>query len=125
MAQTILIIDDDRGMVKLLESGLAQVGYQVLSANTGEGGLQIAENKEIDLILLDVILPGMKGREVCKKLKENEKTKLIPVIFLTAKDSEDDVKAEMDVGGIAHITKPIDLNGLIPKVMEILPRKII
>ncbi|MDP8265281.1 MAG: response regulator [Candidatus Aceula lacicola] len=123
MAQTILIIDDDRGMVKLLESGLADVGYYVLSANTGEGGLQIAENKDVDLVLLDVILPGMKGREVCMKLKENEKTKLIPVIFLTAKDSEDDIKAEMEAGGVAHITKPIDLNGLIPKIMEILPRK--
>ena len=123
MAQTILIIDDDRGMVKLLESGLADVGYRVLSANTGEGGLQIAENKDVDLILLDIILPGMKGREVCKKLKENEKTRIIPVIFLTAKNSEDDIKAEMEAGGVAHITKPIDLNGLIPKIMEILPRK--
>ncbi len=123
MAQTILIVDDDRGMVKLLESGLRDVGYQVLSANTGEGGLQIAQNKDVDLVLLDVILPGMKGREVCKKLKADERTKIIPVVFLTAKDSEDDVKAELEAGGIAHITKPIDLNGLIPKIMEILPHK--
>ena len=120
MPKTILVVDDDRGVIKMLEAGLQAQGYTVLSANTGEGGLQIAQNKEVDLILLDVILPGAKGRAVCKQLKADEKTKNIPVVFLTAKDSPDDIKAEMDAGAIAHITKPVDLNKLVLKVSEVL-----
>lgn len=121
MPKTILVIDDDKGLIKMLETGLGGQGYNVFSANTGEGGLQIAQNKPVDLILLDVILPGLKGRQVCAKLKENEKTKHVPVVFLTAKNSPDDIKAELAVGAIAHITKPIDLHELIAKVHEILP----
>ncbi|MFA6379123.1 MAG: response regulator [Candidatus Omnitrophota bacterium] len=121
MPKTILVIDDDKGLIKMLETGLGAQGYNVFSANTGEGGLQIAQNKPVDLILLDVILPGLKGRQVCAKLKENEKTKHVPVVFLTAKNSPDDIKAELAVGAIAHITKPIDLHELIAKVHEILP----
>jgi DNA-binding response OmpR family regulator len=121
MSKTILVIDDDKGLIKMLETSLSAQGYLVFSANTGEGGLQIAQNKVIDLILLDVILPGLKGRQVCVKLKENEKTRAIPVVFLTAKDSPDDVKAELAAGAIAHITKPIDLHELIAKLREVLP----
>jgi len=119
MPKTILVIDDDKGLIKMVESGLGAQGYMVLSANTGEGGLQIAQNKDVDLILLDVLLPGIKGRQVCAKLKESPKTKDIPVIFLTAKNSPDDIKAELAAGAIAHITKPIDLRDLTAKVHEI------
>ncbi len=122
MAQTILIIDDDRGLIKLLETGLANQGYHVLTATTGESGLNIAQNKDIDLILLDVILPGMKGREVCKKLKMDENTKNIPIFFLTSKNSQDDIKAELEAGAVAHITKPVDLNHLVPKIVAVLPK---
>jgi len=121
MPKTILVVDDDKGLIKMVETGLSGQGYGVLSANTGEGGLQIAQNKAVDLILLDVILPGLKGRQVCARLKENEKTKHIPVVFLTAKNSPDDIKAELAAGAVAHITKPIDLHDLIAKVKEILP----
>ena len=121
MPKTILVVDDDKGLVKMLETGLAIKGYRVLSANTGEAGLAMAQSAPIDLILLDVILPGMKGRQVCLKLKENEKTKNIPVVFLTAKHSPDDVKAELAAGAIAHITKPIDLSQLISLVQKVFP----
>ena len=119
MSKTILVVDDDKGIIKLLESALQEKGFEVFSAGTGEGGLQIAQNKKVDLILLDVILPGIKGRQVCAQLKANEQTKHIPVVFLTAKDSPDDIKAELEAGAIAHITKPIDLKTLIPKLMEV------
>lgn len=124
MPKTILVIDDDRGLIKMLETGLALKGYAVLSAVTGEGGLQIAQNKPVDMVLLDVILPKMKGREVCVKLKENQKTKNIPVIFLTVKSSPDDIKAELEAGAIAHITKPVDLTDLIAKVSKVLTRAV-
>lgn len=123
MSKTILVVDDDKGLIKMLETGLTAKGYTVLAANTGEGGLQIAQNKAIDLILLDVILPGVKGRQVCVKLKEDPKTKDIPVVFLTSKNSPDDVKAELAAGAVAHITKPVDLNELLKKLDEVLPVK--
>jgi len=120
MGKTILVIDDDIGLIRMIEKGLEEKGYNILSANTAEGGLHIAEAEPVDLILLDVILPGIKGREACARLKANERTKSIPVIFLTAKDSPDDIKAEMEAGAIAHITKPVDMNLLIPKIVEVL-----
>jgi CheY-like chemotaxis protein len=121
MSKTILVIDDDKVLLKMLESGLSAKGYNVLLADTGERGIQAAQNVPVDLILLDVILPGVKGRQVCKKLKEDEKTKDIPVVFLTAKNSPDDVKAELAAGAIAHITKPIDLSQLISLVQAVFP----
>lgn len=124
MPKTILVVDDDQGLIKMLETSLGAQGYNVLSAVTGEGGLHVAENKAIDLILLDVILPKLKGRDVCLKLKENKKTKDIPVIFLTAKSSSEDIKAELAAGAVAHITKPVDLAELIAKVSTILSRVI-
>ncbi len=123
MPKTILVVDDDKGLIKMLETGLGAKGYIVLAANTGEGGLQIAQNKAVDLILLDVILPGVKGRQVCATLKANPVTKDIPVVFLTSKNSPDDVKAELAVGAIAHITKPVDLNELFKKLEEVLPAR--
>lgn len=120
MAKTILVIDDDQGLIKILEKGLTIQGFHVISAQTGEEGLRKAEENNVDLILLDVILPSMKGRQVCAHLKANERTKHIPVVFLTAKNSPDDLKAEMDAGAIAHITKPLDMNILVPQVLTIL-----
>lgn len=120
MAKTILVVDDDQGLIKILEKGLTAQGFNVLSAQTGEEGLQKAEQQNIDLILLDVILPSMKGRQVCARLKANEKTKEIPVVFLTAKNSLDDMQAEMQAGAVAHITKPLDMNVLLPQILTIL-----
>ena len=95
-------------------------GYSVLSAETGEIGLQIAETQRPDLILLDVILPGMKGREVCKRLKENKVTKDIPVVFVTVKDAKDEINAELEAGAHAHLTKPIAVKVLISTIRSII-----
>ncbi|MBU0469492.1 MAG: response regulator [Candidatus Omnitrophica bacterium] len=118
--KSILIIDDDQTQVMTVRPMLMSAGYSVLSAETGEMGLQIAETQKPDLILLDVILPGMKGREVCKRLKNNEVTKDIPVIFVTVKDSKDEIVAEMDAGAHAHLTKPISVKVLISTIRSIL-----
>ncbi|MCX5681128.1 MAG: response regulator [Candidatus Omnitrophica bacterium] len=124
MSKSILVVDDDQGLIKILEKSLGAKGYTVLSAVTGEGGLHIAQNKPVDLILLDVILPKIKGREVCARLKENKKTKDIPIIFLTAKNSSDDIKAELAAGAVSHITKPFSLTELISQVSKVLPKTI-
>ena len=93
MNKRILVIDDDRGLLKMVKACLSPQGYEVLLAQTGEEGLKLAKSKRPVLIILDVVLPGIKGREVCERLKEDPDTRRIPVYFLTAKDSPDDVKA--------------------------------
>ncbi len=118
--KSILVVDDDEGIQITLKRVLLDRGYSVLSAMTGERGLQIATTQQPDLILLDVILPGMKGRAVCQKLKENDRTKNIPVFFLTAKDSLDDIAAERNAGGIGHMTKPIKPKVLLNEIKQVL-----
>ncbi|HRZ39774.1 MAG TPA: response regulator [Candidatus Omnitrophota bacterium] len=120
MRKSVLVIDDDEGILTTMKKILLPVGYSVLTASSGERGLQIAQTQKPDLIVLDVILPGLKGREVCRRLKDDAATKDIPVIFLTAKDSPDDIKAEMDLGAIAHVTKPLHARLMVAKVKEIL-----
>ena len=118
--KSILIVDDDKGLLKVIRAGLMFNGYEVYTAATGEKGLQLAKKKKPNLIILDVILPGIKGREVCARLKEDSETRDIPVIFLTAKDSPDDIKAELEVGAITHLTKPINTQQLIAEIKKIL-----
>ena len=112
--RTILMIDDEANLRRVVARRLEQQGYRALSAASGEEGLQIAETELPDLILLDIMMPKMKGRDVCAKLKANPKTAEIPVLFLTALGLADHVKAGMDVGGEDYIVKPFDA----PKLME-------
>ena len=121
--QSVLVIDDDETITKTIRPVLISNGFSVLSASTGEDGLRIAREQKPDLILLDVIMPGIKGRDVCKKLKDDIRTKNIPVIFLTAKNSEDDVQAELEAGAVAHLTKPVDYQMLLEKLSNILGKK--
>lgn len=119
--KSILVVDDDVALLKSVKPILLNSGYSVLTATSGEKGIQIARRQKPDLILLDVILPGIKGRQVCIKLKEDDATQRIPVIFLTAKDSPDDVKAELAAGAIAHITKPFNTGKLLEEIKKALP----
>jgi len=117
---SILLVDDDKTLLTLLKANFTKEGFLVFLAETGEKGLALAKRYHPDLILLDVILPGVKGRTVCSLLQEDPRTKGIPVIFLTAKDSPDDVQAEMAAGAIAHITKPVNFRNLLDEVNKIL-----
>ena len=113
MPKKILLIDDDPGVHVIVVPILAKAGYGVVSAKTGEQGLQLALSERPDLIILDVILPGIKGRELCKKLKAYKVLKPIPIVFLTAKNSEDDVAAELEAGALTHLTKPVEPQNLL------------
>jgi len=117
--KSVLVVDDDEGLLKTVQRILLTNGFSVLTASSGEKGLQIANLQKPDLILLDVILPGMKGREVCARLKDDPNTRDIPVIFLTAKDSPDDVQAERQAGAIAHLTKPVHAKTLLASVKDV------
>jgi len=118
--RSVLVIDDDEALMRTVRPILISRGFSVLTAVTGEDGLTVAKTQKPDIILLDVILPGMKGRDVCKAIKDDPQTKDIPVVFFTAKDSEDDIRAEMEVGAEDHITKPIDPSVLISTIDGIL-----
>ena len=104
----ILIVDDARENIAILVETLKS-DYKVVPALDGEKALKLAQaDNHPDLILLDIMMPGIDGYEVCKRLKEDEGTREIPVIFLSGKDSEDEQKKGLALGAIDYITKPID-----------------
>lgn len=121
--KSILVIDDDETFLRMIRPILITHGCSVLTAHSGEEGLLIAASQKPDLVMLDVLLPGIKGREVCKKLKSEEATKHIPIVFVTAKDSPEDIQAEKGAGATAHLTKPINTKVLISKIFDILEPK--
>lgn len=104
--KTILIIDDIADFSKMLAKQLEHWGYRVLTASSGERGLVLAESEQPDLILLDILMPKMKGREVCASLKADLKTRSIPVVFLTALGMADHIKAGLALGAEDYIVKP-------------------
>lgn len=118
----ILIVDDTEDILLVVSRRLKSWGYEVLTASSGEEGLEIAFEDLPDLILLDVMMPRMKGREVCTKLKADPKTKHIPIIFLTALGLADHVKAGMDLGAEDYIVKPFEPDELKKRITAVLAR---
>lgn len=104
--EKILIIDDDSANLSVVGSYLTQQGYQIIVAQQGEAGLHLAQQERPDLILLDVKLPGIDGLEVCRRLKADQTTHEIPVIFMTIVGSIEDKVRGFAVGGVDYITKP-------------------
>ncbi len=122
--QLILAIDDEQDILNLLRYNLEKENYQVLSATTGEIGLELARNKKPDLVLLDLMLPGIDGLEVCKILKNSRETKYIPVIMLTAKGSEIDQVVGLEIGASDYIPKPFSVKVLLARVKNALRKKV-
>lgn len=107
--QRILIVDDTRENIQILAEALG-VGYKISVATNGEDALRIAGSEQApDLILLDIMMPGMDGYEVCKRLKNEERTEKIPVIFITAKIRVEDETLGLEMGAVDYITKPFSL----------------
>lgn len=117
--QTILVIDDEKDILKLLQYSLEKEGYQVLLSKTGEEGLDLARNKRPDLIILDLMLPGIDGLEVCKLLKARAATSHIPVLMLTAKSTETDQIVGLELGASDYIAKPFGIKVLLARVKNI------
>lgn len=107
--RTILVIDDEPVNIQVLSRKLKWEGLGVLTAKNGQEGLALAKSGSPDLILLDIMMPGMDGFEVCQKLREDERTKSIPVIFVTAQNSRQGKLEGLKAGAVDYITKPIDL----------------
>jgi diguanylate cyclase (GGDEF)-like protein/PAS domain S-box-containing protein len=105
----VLIVDDAPAQLGLMRSMMLQQGYQTFVANSGERALAIAQRAQPDLVLLDIVLPGMDGMEVCRRLKAHPSTCNIPVIFMSARTETDDIVAAFDIGASDYIPKPLRL----------------
>ncbi len=112
----ILVIDDQPDNVFILQDRLEREGYNVLTAYDGIHGMEKAIEELPDLILLDIMMPGMSGLEVCERLTNNEKTKLIPIILVTALVEAKDIKEGLKVGAFDYIKKPFNKVELIARV---------
>ncbi len=118
----ILLIDDSPTIVKMLEIILEEEGFEAVSANDGISGIKIAEDEKPDLIILDIMLPGMDGYEVCEKIKINQDTKNIPVIMLTGKDMGDDFDKAMEKKADWYIVKPYDAAHLLKVINKLIDK---
>ncbi len=121
--ETILVVEDEEDIQELVRYNLAKEGHRVLLAGTGEDGLRAARTELPGLILLDLMLPGVDGLEVCRILKADAKTRHIPVVMLTAKGEESDVVAGLELGADDYITKPFSPKVLIARMRAVLRRR--
>jgi len=118
--KTILIIEDDVSILRGLKDNLEYEGYEVISESNGDSGLKTALEKFAHLVLLDIMLPGINGFEICRKVKK-EKPEL-PIIMITARGSEMDKVAGLDIGADDYITKPFSIPELMARVRAVLRR---
>jgi two-component system, OmpR family, phosphate regulon response regulator PhoB len=122
--KTILIIEDEHDLAELVAFNMEKEGYRTLVAHDGTAGLESARRHRPDLILLDLMLPGIMGTELCKLLKGNEKTATIPVIMLTAKGEEIDRVVGFEVGADDYIVKPFSSRELLLRIKAVLRRSV-
>ena len=120
--EKMLIIEDEKDIVKMLDYNLKKEGFKTLSAYNGEDGLDMASKENPDLILLDLMLPEIDGFDVCKALKSDPKTSHIPIIILTAKDQETDKIVGLELGADDYVTKPFSPRELIARIKAVLRR---
>jgi two-component system alkaline phosphatase synthesis response regulator PhoP len=122
MREKILIVDDEKDILKMLDYNLKKEGFRTILASDGEEALDAAVKEHPDLVLLDLMLPGMDGLEVCKALKKESKTASIPIIMLTAKTQESDKVVGLELGADDYVTKPFSPRELIARVKAVLRR---
>lgn len=120
MKKTVLLIDDEADFCYFLQKNLeASQEFKVFTANQGEEGLRVAKTCDPDIILLDVLMPGMSGSEVAEKLKAEESTRNIPVVFLTAIVQEQETRQENTIGGWHYVSKPVKIAELVKLINEL------
>jgi DNA-binding response OmpR family regulator len=120
--KTILIIEDEKNIVELVKYNLEQEGFRVLTEAKGNSGLETALRERPALVILDLMLPEINGLEICKTLKRNDKTHLIPIIMLTAKGTESDKVVGLELGADDYMTKPFSPRELVARVKTVLRR---
>jgi two-component system, OmpR family, alkaline phosphatase synthesis response regulator PhoP len=118
----IFVVDDEPDILELVHYNLTQHGYDVSCSLSGEEGLVQMRSRPPDLLLLDVMLPGMDGLEVCKALKQNSRTADLPIIMLTARSEEADIVAGLELGADDYLTKPFSTRVLLARIKAVLRR---
>ncbi len=120
MPKKIMVVDDEPYIARVIKFKLEQEGYAVISANDGVTGLERIRQEKPDLVLLDVMMPGLTGYEVCQQVKADADLAGIPVVFLTAKGQERDREQGLNLGANDYITKPFSPNRLLELVRSII-----
>ena len=120
MSLKVLVVDDEKPIADILKFNLEKEGYEVIVAYDGDDAIELAEKEDPDLILLDIMLPGKDGNEVCREVR---KTKTMPIIMLTAKDDEIDKVLGLELGADDYVTKPFSNRELIARVKANLRRQ--
>jgi two-component system phosphate regulon response regulator PhoB len=122
LMKKVLVVEDERDLAELLAYNLEKEGYQVLLTGNGLEGLETARRELPDLVLLDLMLPGMMGTEVCSSLRHSEKTRAIPVLMLTARGDEIDRVVGFEMGADDYIVKPFSMRELMLRIRAIIRR---
>lgn len=120
MGNKILIIDDEKDIVEMMKIMLRREGFEILTALNGKSGVIIAKEEIPDIILLDIMMPDVSGFQVCKELKEDPKTRDIPVVIISVKSSEMDITKALEMGATDYFKKPFTREVLIGKIKEII-----
>lgn len=121
--EKILIVEDDEDIAELIRYNLVKDGFRPKTVTTGEDAIDCLHDDKYDLVLLDIMLPGMDGLEVCRTLKENERMRPIPVIMLTAKGEESDIVTGLELGSDDYIVKPFSPKVVIARIRTVLRRR--
>ncbi|GAB4420401.1 MAG: hypothetical protein Kow002_08720 [Anaerolineales bacterium] len=119
MPKTILTIDDDAAITELLSMLLQTHGYEVLTANSGEAGIRIIEDKKPDVVILDLMMPGMDGWQVCKQTR---KISNVPILILSALDDPSMIASALDAGADDYLVKPVSSNILVAHINKLIRR---
>src|SRR3989338_2806471 len=120
MKKKILVVDDEPEIIEGLTESLSLLGYDVIGARDGKEALRKVQLEKPDLIILDVVMPGMHGADVCAALKANPKTKEIPIIFVTGLRPKEDELRGIEVGGYPIFAKPFDFDELLATIRELI-----
>ena len=120
--ETILVVEDDRDITEVVRYNLEREGFRILEAADGERGVDMVHRSKPDLVILDLMLPGANGLEVCRQLREAEATRDVLVMMLTAKGEEADVVVGLEMGADDYLTKPFSPRELVARVRALLRR---
>ena len=118
----VLVVDDEKDLVDLISYNLTRGGFEVLTAYDGKDALELAQREIPDLIVLDLMLPGLDGTEVARRLKADSRTAAVPIVMLTAKGEETDVVVGLTIGADDYVTKPFSMKILLARINTVLRR---
>lgn len=123
MAEHVIVVEDEPDIAELVELHLLRAGYRVTTCSGGDEGLEAIRRLAPDLVVLDVMLPGLDGREVCRALRRDEHTSWIPVLMLSARGEDADVVTGLEIGADDYVTKPFSPAVLVSRVRNLLRRR--